>query len=975
MCDTCIMDTPTRQVNEAAQPPLPRPGTSSAACLTEMLFSLLGLREEDDAAQVADRMRTVAWLLPAAIGEGCFAARVIWQNTEFASPTMPATPPHIVHPFDPASRETGSIDLWRETAGPLPPRAQALLEDCGQAVCSCLQQLSLITGTRLRAEQYRAIFDYVTEALFLYDLEGIILDINGAALRLLGADQERLRGRSFGELLPRPDATDLATRIDRIRLRGMTFEEGTLRRLDGRTIPVELTDRLLMLQGRQVILSIARDISERHSAKKALDLRMQREHLVSGVATLLANATPDDLRHDVDTILERLGGFLGARHVWLVEMSADGSRASITQERCAPEATPRRDMLHDVPTAELPWNFRRLRDFETIVIEDAGALGKDNAHERDRHRELGLVSTLAVPLRKKADLIGCLVMDGGTKRRWTTDDVGLAETVASVLGSAMDRMATLREHQNARNHITAILDTLPEQVAVVDNDGHITHVNASWLHTAADNALPGPMRCLPGEDYLSALDESAAHFASAGEAAMLLRSILAGDAETGNLEYEVTAGARRWFLLQIARLTPPLHGAVLSRSDVTPLRQAQADLARSEVRYRMLLDHMQEGLLFTDASGRITFANQPFCTMLERSAENLSGISALALIAPESHAALEALLDPGQEATGLHELTWLTAGGVRAFTLVSPSTLRDAQGGYVGLNAMVTNITHRRILESQLMQAQKLEAVGQLAAGIAHEINSPVQYLGNNLAFLRQAFADVTSAYHTCDTTLRAVRDGRCSPAEVTEALDAISTLEADFLREEAPRALDESTEGVERIAAIVRSVRQFAHPGDGAVILADINKAIESTVNIARNAWKHVAAMQLDLSPGLPPVPCVPSEFNQAILNLLLNAVHAIEDRCAVTPGHAGVISITSRMSAGLAEVSVTDNGVGIPVGNRERVFDPFFTTKEVGRGTGQGLAITRTSIVDKLGGELFFESDTGKGTTFFIRLPLTMP
>lgn len=975
ICDTRTMTTVTathigQQSGKAASR-----GLSGPACLNEMLLSLVSLRDADNAEQIADKMRTVAWLLPPALGEGCYAARIVWLGTAYDPPGLPAFPPHIIHPFDVASRETGSIELWRTPAAPLPPRAYALLEDCGQIISSCLQQIVTVAATRERAEQYRSIFDYVTEALVLYDLEGIILDINAAALRLLGADHERLRGRWFGDLLPPDDAAELAAHINRIRLRGMTFAESHLRRMDGRPVPVEMTDRLLLLQGRQVVLSNARDISERHSAREALERRMEREHLVGDIATLLAGSTPEATQAALTAVTERLGNFLGVRHVWFIEMPPGETTVSLRHEWRAAGATSRKGTLDATPLNMLPWSLWRLTDFETVAIEDAGSLGKGHEHERDRHREMGLVSTLAVPLRRRAELAGCLAMDDIGNRKWSAEDIALAETVGGMLGAALDRTATLLQHQRAHAHIAAILDTLPAQVAVVDGTGRITHVNASWLHAAADMSLPEPMRCLPGADYLSALDAKTPDIPSAGDAATLLREILAGRREGGSLEYEVMADGRRHFMLQLAPLMPPLTGAVLMRSDVTALRRAEADLARSEVRYRMLLDTMQEGLLFTDAAGRMTYINGPFCAMVEHDADALAGREALDLVAPESRQAFQNLLFPGEAPPSLQEITWLTSKGGRAFSLVSPSILRDSHGHFIGLTAMITNITQRRILESQLAQTQKLEAVGSLATGIAHEINSPVQYLGSNLTFLQHAFDEIMTAYTTCDTALRTARDGSSDVPSIDAALDAMQHLDTAYLRDEAPRALRECLEGVEHIAAIVRSVRQFAHPGNGTVVPVDINFNIESTVNVARSSWRRVASLRLDLAPGLPPVPCVPSEFNQTVLNLLINAVHAIEDRKAEDPAHEGSIVITSRLKAGWAEVSVSDNGAGIKPEHAAHVFDPFFTTKPMERGTGQGLAIAHACIVGRLGGQLFFRSEPGLGSTFFIRLPFTSP
>ena len=191
------------------------------------------------------------------------------------------------------------------------------------------------------------------------------------------------------------------------------------------------------------------------------------------------------------------------------------------------------------------------------------------------------------------------------------------------------------------------------------------------------------------------------------------------------------------------------------------------------------------------------------------------------------------------------------------------------------------------------------------------------------------------------------------------------------FVREEIPKALDQTLEGSERVARIVRAMREFSHPGSEEKQQIDLNRAIESTTIVTRNEWKYVADLITDFDPDLPPVPCLTDEFNQAILNLIVNAAHAISEIVAAS-GEQGTITITTRVDSGWAEIRVADTGGGIPEKHRSRIFDPFFTTKPVGKGTGQGLAIVYGVIVEKHGGTIDFVTEEGRGTTFILRLPL---
>jgi len=191
------------------------------------------------------------------------------------------------------------------------------------------------------------------------------------------------------------------------------------------------------------------------------------------------------------------------------------------------------------------------------------------------------------------------------------------------------------------------------------------------------------------------------------------------------------------------------------------------------------------------------------------------------------------------------------------------------------------------------------------------------------------------------------------------------------YLQEEIPQAIDQSLEGLERIAKIVRSMKEFSHPGMDEKTPIDINQAIETTINVSRNEWKYHADIETDLDPGLPNVSCLPGEINQVLLNLIVNAAHAIVNVVGES-GDKGLIRISTRLDGAWAEIRVSDTGTGIPEEIKQRIFDPFFTTKMVGKGTGQGLAIAYSVVVDKHGGVIDLESEEGKGTTFIISLPL---
>ena len=291
--------------------------------------------------------------------------------------------------------------------------------------------------------------------------------------------------------------------------------------------------------------------------------------------------------------------------------------------------------------------------------------------------------------------------------------------------------------------------------------------------------------------------------------------------------------------------------------------------------------------------------------------------------------------------------------------------MSNDHGDPVVLVGVDFDVSEIKELQSQLAQAQKLESVGQLAAGIAHEINTPIQYVGDNAKFLEDAFRELV---------MFADRDRESAGSSGEMRLGDTSSIEEselEYLKSEVPRALIQMTEGIDQVARIVRAMKEFSHPGPVEKALIDLNRAIESTVLVSRNEWKYVSDLTTDLDPDLAPVPGVAGEINQVILNLIVNAAHAISDVVKDT-GSKGAIQISSRQKNESVEIRISDTGGGIPQTIQSKVFDPFFTTKPLGKGTGQGLAIAHAVIVQKHGGALRFESTPGSGTTFIIELPL---
>jgi len=405
---------------------------------------------------------------------------------------------------------------------------------------------------------------------------------------------------------------------------------------------------------------------------------------------------------------------------------------------------------------------------------------------------------------------------------------------------------------------------------------------------------------------------------------------------------------------------------------IAQLQSLNSRLETASGSAEMFLACVPSVLIGLDADGRITRWNAAATTTFGVDADRAAGqtladcgIRWRQAGAAAQIAAWLASAGPSQRSADIpfergHQLRLL---GLHIRRILAP----DGATSFIVIGA---DITERRALEQELQQAQRMESAGQLAAGIAHEINTPIQYLGDNMRFLREAFEGWRSVLGQYEQVRRAAESG-VNPREGLAALgQAIEDADLDYLKKEIPKAIAQSLDGVERVATIVRAMKEFAHPGDKEKAAADLNRALSNTLIVARSELKHVAEVETDFG-DLPPVVCRVAEMNQVFLNLLVNAAHAIGE--VVKDSRArGKITVRTRREGDRAIIAISDTGCGIPASSRSRIFDPFFTTKPVGRGTGQGLSIARSIVVDKHGGSLTFEPNGSQGTTFVVSVPL---
>lgn len=406
-------------------------------------------------------------------------------------------------------------------------------------------------------------------------------------------------------------------------------------------------------------------------------------------------------------------------------------------------------------------------------------------------------------------------------------------------------------------------------------------------------------------------------------------------------------------------------------TEVAERQRAQEILRQAHRDTEVLLNSVPSLLIALDANGHIRQWNKAATMILgwqegDVPGKTLDECGVKWLTASISAQVAARVQDPS--ACSLDDIRLDKSGVIRSLGLNAIPLNTDGAAGILVVGA---DITDRIMLKEQLLQAQKLESIGQLAAGIAHEINTPTQYIGDNVRFLKDAFQDLSGLLANYGRLLVTAKDAALPGQIVQEVSAAVEHADVGYLLEEIPKAIEQTLEGVARVSKLVGAMKDFSHPGSKEKTFLDLNRAIESTITVARNEWKYVADLETDYDSSLPMVSCLPGEFNQVILNLIINAAHAIADVVSKGGSTKGKIKVQTRNCPEWDEIRIQDTGSGIPEKVRARIFDPFFTTKEIGKGTGQGLAIARSVVVDKHGGTIHFETEEGKGTTFIIRLP----
>ena len=409
-------------------------------------------------------------------------------------------------------------------------------------------------------------------------------------------------------------------------------------------------------------------------------------------------------------------------------------------------------------------------------------------------------------------------------------------------------------------------------------------------------------------------------------------------------------------------------------SDITAIERAKKEIEKLHGETERLLSSISSVLIGINEKGEINRINSVALDLFRLKEHEIIGqhidLAKIDWALGPLKEIVEQLSD--QEELSFEDVIYTKADGRTGYLGIVVNKVSGSVDAPEGYLILARDVTLRKELEIQLLQAQKLESLGQLAAGIAHEINTPIQFISDNTRFLDVAIKRFDAALKKSEDLLERYKSGHFIDAMVMEIEEAITSAKIGYMRKEIPFAIEETIGGLDQVASIVSGMKQFSHPGTGNKQLIDINASIQNALSISKNEWKYVADIACNLDESLPQIHCYSTELNQVLLNVIVNAAHAIKDAQDTQAKSKGTITIGSSVVEDHVEIAISDTGTGIPVEAQPKIFDPFFTTKEVGKGTGQGLSIAYNVVVKRHGGSISFETELGIGTVFRILLPL---
>ena len=582
-------------------------------------------------------------------------------------------------------------------------------------------------------------------------------------------------------------------------------------------------------------------------------------------------------------------------------------------------------------------------------------------------RELMKADGSLMPILKTANTIH---LEGRDLLLETFVDFSEAKEAREFLEAAKEKLVNevkkrTRQLEVAKNQWEATFDAVPDLIAIIGRDQRIIRANRAMARklntTPAD--LVGQLCCMlmhdrddpiPNCPHCRMLEDSSEHILEIWESKF--------DSD---------------FLVSTSPLSDAngqIYASVHVARDISNLKKAERNLQGQVEFMNTIIETIPAPIFIKRADGVYTGCNKAFADFWGKPREEIIGRT-VSDVAPLENAALHQEKDsamfqnPGVQ---VYEAKIENKTLGTRDVVIYKAAYQQESGVIGGLVGVLVDITERKQMEDQLVRAQKLEAIGILAAGIAHEINTPTQYIHTNVEYLEGAFGYCEELAQTLAAVAEGIEQGKPSGQLLELAQNALGREDMEDHKEEVGDALASTLEGVERITKIVESMRYFSHPGTEEKEFLNLNEAVEHAITVSRNEWKYYAEVETFLEPDLPRVLGYAAPLNQVLLNLIVNAAQAISQHLGASPEKLGKISVTTKKNGSMVAVYIKDNGPGIPAEVLPKIFDHFFTTKEIGKGTGQGLALAHNVVVDKHSGTIDVETEEGKGTTFIVQLPI---
>jgi len=774
------------------------------------------------------------------------------------------------------------------------------------------------------ANDHQSILDAIVKGVFGVDREGTITFCNQALLQLTGYAREELVGGNAHEVLHSSSAAVSKHPLEECPLhcailRGAPADAvgGLLRRKDGSSVPVEYSGRPLQNSvGHTSYVATVKDLSDIEMAREAL--RRSEEQYRRILESMPDVAWTSDVYGRTRYVSPKVVALLGFTNL---EIYAGGTHLWLNQ-------------IH-------PEDFGRVSQHYMALFEQQVAFDEEYR------------------IRRK-DGTWIWVHDRATR----THDIEGLRCADGFMSDITQRKEAEADLRSKTAFLEAQANSTIDGLLVIDINGRRLMANERLVELFG---MPAELMADSGDakmlEYVVALIKDGEAFRKKVD--YLYRH----PKETSRDEVEFKNGKI------LDRYSAPVvdkngvyYGRIWTFRDITEQKRNQEALQQLS----LAVEQSSSCVVITDPQGNISYVNRKFTELTGYTFDEVIGKNPRVLNAGQCPAELYRNLwltiTQGKEWHG--ELCNRKKDGQTFWESATITPITNPKGEITHYLALKEDITEKRAMESQLRHAQKMEGIGQLAAGIAHEINTPTQFVMDNLTFLKDSWK---SAYELVQRYRGAIHDasGQLPPAVASDLQQAEKSCDLEFIIEEVPKAIEQSLDGARRVAKIVRAMKEFSHPDSAEKTATNLNRAIESTITVARNEWKYVSELVQEFDDQLPAVVCYPGDINQVVLNLVVNAAHAIKEK--VKDGEKGQITVRTESLGESIEISVSDTGSGIPESIRNRVFDPFFTTKEVGKGTGQGLALAYTVVVRKHGGKIWFETEVGKGTTFYITLPVS--